>query len=192
MFNVRTFLSLVLTLYSMGQPLVAVEGDAWLSKGRRPDPSAKTISEIRAAEKRRIPLEIMLKSVDHFSAADPVVMTIMVTNLFDAPLVMNSRMLVNHTLLQGEISFRIVGPDGRKVEIQRLITPLSLRDDDFVLLDRGQSIQRAVNLSDLFGMTQKGIYKIQVSYHNEIDRVVGTRRAWKGIVWSDPVEILLH
>jgi hypothetical protein len=184
------FLLLTASLLAV-KPLGAMEGDAWLSKGRQPDSSAKTISEIRAAEMRRIPLDVMLKTSDHYSAGGPVVMTILITNLFDAPLLMNSRMLVNHLLLQGEISFRITGPDGRKVEIKRLITPLSLRENDFVTLTRGQSFQRTVDLSDLYGISQKGIYKVQVSYHNEIDHTVGSQRVWKGIVWSDPIEIQL-
>jgi len=169
----------------------AMDGDAMVSQGRQADPTAKTLSELHAAELRQIPLEVMLKSADHFSVGKPVMMTVVITNLFDNPLLMNSRMLVNHPLLQGEISFRILGPDHHKVEIVRLITPLSVRDNDFVILERGQSMQRSVDLSDLFTLTQKGTYKVQVSYHNEVDRVVGSQRAWKGIVWSDPLEIEL-
>jgi hypothetical protein len=173
------------------RPCGSVEADPWLSRGRRPDPAAKTISEIRAAEKRRIPLEVLLKASNHYRQDRPVEVTVIVTNLFDAPLLMNSRMLVNHPLLKGEVSFRIIGPDGKKVEIQRLITPLSLRDDDFEVLARGQSMQRTVDLSDLFGVKRKGIYKVQISYHNEVDHVLGTQRVWKGIVWSEPMDFQL-
>jgi len=175
----------------LARPCASVEADPWISAGRQPDPTAKTISEIRAAEKRRIPLEVLLKASGHYRAGGPVEVTIIVTNLFDAPLLMNSRMMVNHPLLKGEVSFRIIGPDGGKVEIQRLITPLSLKEDDFEALARGQSMQRAVDLSDLFGVTRKGIYKVQVSYHNEIDHAAGDQRAWKGVVWSEPVEVQL-
>ena len=173
------------------RPCVSVEADPWLSAGRQPDSTAKTLSEIRAAERRSIPLEVYLKVSNHYRAEGPVEVTVIITNLFDAPLLMNSRMLVNHPLLKGEVSFRIIGPDGKKVEIKRLITPLSLRDSDFEVLNRGQSMQRSVDLFDLFGIRQKGIYKIQVSYHNEVDQVSGNQRVWKGIVWSEPVEIRL-
>jgi len=132
-----------------------------------------------------------LKAANHYRTTGPVEVTVIVTNLFDAPLLMNSRMLVNHPLLKGEVSFRIIGPDGKKIEIQRLITPLSLRDDDFEVLTRGQSMQRSIDLGDLFGLKQKGIYKVQVSYHNEVDHIAGSQRAWKGIVWSEPVDIQL-
>jgi len=163
--------------------------DPYLSAGRAPDSTGQSISESREAERRRIPLEVQLKVANHYKAGRPIEVTILVTNLFEATLMMNSRMLVNHPLLQGEVSFRIRGPDGKKIEIQRLITPLSLRDEDFVLLDRGQSIQRSVDLSDLYGITRKGVYRVQVSYHNEIDNASGHQHAWKGVVLSDPVEI---
>jgi hypothetical protein len=160
-----------------------------LSAGRTPDPTAKTLSELRAAERRRIPLEVLLKTASRHDGGGPVEVTIIITNLFDAPLLMNSRMLVNHPRLQGELSFRITDPSGNRVEIQRLITPLSVRDEDFVTLTRGESMQRTVDLADLFGMTQKGVYKVQVCYHNEIDYRGQFLRAWKGTVWSEPVEI---
>jgi hypothetical protein len=169
----------------------AVE-DPLLSTDRQPDSTAKTLADIRAAEKRHIPLEVMLKTSNDYKAGGPVGVTIMITNLFDAPLVINRRMLVNHPLLQGEVSFRIIDPNGKKVNIQRLITPLSLRDEDFVTLNRGESMQRDVDLTDLFGITQKGVYTIQVSYHNDIDHVGETQHAWKGIVWSDPIELILN
>jgi hypothetical protein len=162
-----------------------------LSTGRAPDPTAKTLSEIRAAEKRRIPLEVLLKTGSRYAAGGPIEVTIIITNLFDAPLLMNSRMLVNHPRLQGELSFRIVDYSGHKVEIQSLITPLTVRDEDFVMLERGQSMQRTVDLADLYGMTQKGVYTIQACYHNEIDYRSPSQSAWKGIVWSEPVEIEL-
>jgi len=165
--------------------------DSLVSAGRQPDPTAKTLSEIRAAEKRRIPLEVLLKASERYSAGGPVNVTVVLTNLFDAPLLMNSRMLVNHPLLKGEISFQIIDSNGKKIDIQRLITPLSIRDQDFVTLDRGESMQRAVDLSDLFGLTQKGLYKVQAAYHNDADRV-GAQRAWRGVVWSEPIELRLE
>ena len=173
------------------RPASSMGEDAVLSAGRQADPTAKTLSEIRAAEKRRIPLEVLLKAGAHYQAGGPVDVTIIITNLFDAPLLMNGRMLVNHPLLQGELSFRIMDPQGKRIDIQRLITPLMTRDQDIVTLDRGQSMQRSVDLADLFGITRKGIYKVQVSYHNDIDRTVAAQHAWKGVVYSEPVEIQL-
>ena len=84
--------------------------DPWLSTGRQADPTAKTLSEIRASEKRRIPLEVLLKASENYSVGDAVNVTIIVTNLFDTPLLMNSRMLVNHPLLQGGNLLADYGP----------------------------------------------------------------------------------
>src|SRR4029077_3152745 len=153
---------------------------------------AKTVAEIRASEQRRNPLEGYVKTSENYAAGGPVEVTIIVTNLFDKPLMMNSRMLVNHPRLEGELSFRITDPSGQREEIKRFVTPLSLRDQDFVTLTRGESMQRTVDLADLFGISLKGSYSVQVCYHNEIDYTVQSRKAWKGLVWSEPVEVKLN
>ena len=165
----------------------------FLSAGRAPDSSQKTISELRAAERRRIPIEVAVKAASAYASQDPVEVTVMITNLFDEPLLMNRRMLVNHPRLQGELSFRVEGPDGQRCEIKRLITPMTLDDEDFVVLPRGQSIQRSVDLSDLYAMKLKGMYHVTAVYHNEIDHTDESNlRAWKGVVASEPIEIRLN
>jgi hypothetical protein len=173
------------------QSVGAIEANLGLSEGPQSDSTTNTLAEIRASEKRHIPLDVMLKASDHYTSGRPVIVTVLITNLFDLPVLLNSRMLVNHPLLQGEVSFYIIDPSGQRQEIKRLITPLSVRDNDFVILNRGQSIQRSVDLADLYGIDKKGHYKLLVSYHNEVDRSVDSNRAWTGIVWSDPIEIRL-
>jgi hypothetical protein len=166
--------------------------DPMLSSGRAPDSTAKVVAEIRDAERRRIPLEVVIKASEHYSVGGPVEVTVIVTNLFDTPLLMNSRMLVNHARLQGEVSFHITDPSGKRVDIKRYVTPLSIRDNDFVLLNRGESIQRTVDLADLYGINVKGTYKIQASYHNEVDHSNPSGHAWKGYVISEPIELTLN
>jgi len=188
----QTLLTFFIVMLVVAKAFAAAVADPWLSNGNQADPTTNSLSEIRASEKRRIPIEVQLKSGDKYRARGPVGVTVIITNLFDAPLIMNSRMLVNHPLLQGEVSFRIIGPDGQEIDIERLITPLSVREQDFITLHRGESIQRAVDLTDLFGIHRKGVYKIEVSYHNDVDYVDAAQHAWKGIVWSEPVEIRLY
>jgi hypothetical protein len=176
----------------VGRPVLAIETDLNLSEGRQPDPTAKALAEIRAADYRSIPLDVMLKTSAHYVAGGPVIVTVVITNLFDPPLLLNSRMLVNHPRLEGEVSFYIADQNGRRLEINRLITPLSVRNNDFVTLTRGESIQRSVDLADLYDLTGKGTYKIWVSYHNEMDVTGKSERAWKGFVLSDPIDISLE
>src|SRR5688500_12497107 len=109
---------LFIILLALSRASGAAVADPPLSACRQVDSTARTLAEIRAAERRRIPLEVQLKSADNYPAGGPVNVTIIVTNLFDAPLIMNSRMLVNHPLLKGEVSFRIVAEDGTRVDIQ--------------------------------------------------------------------------
>ncbi len=179
-------------LLALSMPAVASVADPMLSQGRAPDSSAKSISELRASERRKIPLEVYLKASSRLKAGEPVEVTIILTNLFPAQLLLNSRMLVNHPRLQGEVAFRITNGDDKPLLIQTLVTPLTMREEDFVLLAKGESIQRTVDLSDIYGMSHKGTYKVQAIYHNEIDFVSGKRRSWKGRVWSDPIEIELN
>jgi len=159
--------------------------DSYVSTGRAPDNTQKAVAEIRQAERRRIPIEVALQTAAAYKQGAPVEITVRVTNLFTAPLVMNRRMLVNHPRLEGEIAFKIIGPDGKARPFQRLITPMAIHDDDFVLLPRGQSIQRTVDLGDLYDLKEKGAYQIQVLYRNDLDQPLGTLRAWKGAVASE-------
>ena len=164
--------------------------DPWLSKGRAPDSTEKRLAEIRASERRKIPLDVALvTNQDNYSRSGPIPVTIIVTNLFDPPLVLNSRMLINFPRLPGEVYFRILDPDGRPLRMKRLVTPLALSEEDFVRLTRGRSIQRTVDLADLYDITRKGTYILDVCYHNEVDQIVNNLRAWTGIVASDVVKI---
>src|SRR5882672_6563356 len=107
--------ALVFVFLSIPQVSGSVSGvDPMLSTGRAPDPTAKTVAEIRASEQRRIPLEVYITASENYTAGDPVEVTVIVTNLFDKPLLMNTRMLVNHPRLEGELSFRITGPSGQR------------------------------------------------------------------------------
>src|SRR5579872_5885190 len=102
--------------------------DSWLSSGRTEDSTEKRISEIHDSERRRIPLDVSLKASDDYDRKGPVEVTVIVTNLFDKPVLLNRRMLVNHARLPGEVVFAILGPDRKLCEIQRLVTPMSVHD----------------------------------------------------------------
>lgn len=170
----------------MGAPVLAGT-DLYVSRGRSPDPTAKILAEIRESERRRIPIEVAVTTRQAYKGAG-IPVTITITNLFDNPLLLNSRMLVNHRLLPGELSFTVIGPDGRKCEFQRLVAALELTDADFVLLARGMSIQRTIDLADFFKMSRRGTYKVQAFYRNETDHLINGRKAWMGIAYSDLTE----
>jgi hypothetical protein len=172
-------------------PYLCAATEPVLTNRRAPSPGATTLKEIREAELRKIPLEVFIKAPAKRKAGEPVEVTVMVTNLFKAPLLMNSRLLVNHPRLAGEVAFRITDESGKFIQIEALVTPLSIREDDFVILGKGESIHRTVDLADVYGLTHKGTYKVQVFYHNEVDFVAENKRAWKGHVWSEPVQIEL-
>ena len=174
--------------------LLAVSGaramdDVMLSQGRAPDSSAKIMSELRDSERRKIPLEVAITARAHYPLNDAVPITITVTNLFDPPLLLNNRMLVNHRLLPGEISFIVVDPHGKRCDFQRLVSPGAVTNDDFLLLARGMSMQRTVDLADYFSLSTKGVYKVQAFYRNESGQLINGTRAWLGIAPSEVTEI---
>jgi len=139
-----------------------------------------------------VPLDVGLQASSSDKAHDPIDVTITLTNLFDAPLILNSRMLVNHPLLPGEVYFQIVGPDGNRLEVQHLATPRPVQEEDFVVLQRGHSIQRTLDLADLYGVKKKGVYRLRVCYHNEINHNIKGQLAWHGSLFSDPIEIQVN
>jgi hypothetical protein len=163
-----------------------------VSRGRAPDSTTTILSEMRDSERRRIPLEVALKARTHYPLGDPIPVTITITNLFDPPLLLNGRLLVNHRRLPGEVSFSITDPDGKRCDFQRLVSPMAVTNEEFVLLARGMSIQRTVDLADFFAMRKKGVYKVQAYYHNEMDLIVNGSRAWMGQVVSDVNEVSLQ
>ncbi len=165
--------------------------DPNISNGRSEDTTRQLLAEIRESERRLVPLEVSLKTSSGYGAGDPVSVTVILTNLFDAPVLINRRLLVNHPSLPGEVVFQIFGPDGKKCEIERAITPMSVHADDFVVLPKGQSVQRTVDLADLYPLKKKGVYKVKVSYHNELDQPVGSLRAWKGVISSGAVDVTI-
>jgi len=190
--SLRGHSSLLILLTAMASAQTFPAQDPWVSHGRKADSQTKILSEIRESERRKLPIEVALKARTEYKGKEPVAATISITNLFDKPILINSRMLVNHILLPGEVAFKITGPDGKKCEIQRLITPLTVGQDDFVLLPRGMSVQRTVDLSDIYPLTKKGTYKIEAIYHNELDGIQASYKAWRGQAKSDPIEITLH
>jgi hypothetical protein len=173
-------------------PFVSAFEEPRFSTGRRDDSTEKRVAEIRESEQRLIPLEVSLQAEAEYSRKSPVPVTITITNLFETPLVINRRMLVNHPRLEGEVFFKIQDANGNRVELERPVTPLAVREGDFVVLPKGHSIQRTFHLSDFYGLKKKGQYKIQVCYHNELDEYVDSQKAWKGLVSSEPVEIRIN
>jgi hypothetical protein len=165
--------------------------DVFISHGQMPDSNQKIMAEIREDEKRSMPLEVSIKARSSYALSDSIGVTVTVTNLFDPPLLLNSRLLVNHPRLPGELSFVIIDPNGKRCEFQRLVSPIAVRDEDFVSLGRGMSIQRTVDLADFFAMRKRGVYKVRAYYHNSEDYIVDGAHSWMGTLTSDPTEIEL-
>jgi len=188
---IGVMLSVVMTPF-LGAQTVFPSRDPWLSQGRKADSQTKILSEIRESDRRKIPLEVAVKARSEYARGETIQVTITVTNLFDQPVLLNTRMLVNHLLLPGEVAFRIIGPDGKKCEIQRLVTPLTVSADDFVIVPRGMSVQRSIDLADLYPITKKGVYQVQAIYHNELDGIQASYRAWRGQAESETIELTLR
>src|SRR5437879_1115391 len=66
--------------------------------------------------------EITLKTAPHHARNSPIQVTVLLTNISINPELINRRFLVNHPSLTGDIYFEVVGPDGRPLLFQRLVT----------------------------------------------------------------------
>src|SRR5689334_10275429 len=69
---------------------------------------------------REAHLVVVLKSKAHYSASQPVVVTVMLSNQSTDPLLINSRMLFNKYPANGEISFNIEGPGGKDYPLAKI------------------------------------------------------------------------
>lgn len=137
-------------------------------------------------------LIVYLKAKDHYSAWSPVIVTVMLSNQTNSPLLINSRMRTNRYPLDGELSFIIKGPNDKEFKLQKGVTPRDLLDGELSTLTVGETTEQAVDLTALYGVSKRGHYRIQVLYYNRFDLEKDGMKTWRGVIASEPVEITLQ
>jgi len=101
-------------------------------------------------------------------------------------------MLFNHYPLNGELDFVIEDAHKRKYPLRKAIVPRELRDSDLTVLRSGQTMEQVANLTDLYGLSKRGTYRVQVIYYNRADLEKNGLKTWRGAIASEPTQITLN
>jgi hypothetical protein len=142
---------------------------------------------------REAHLFVSLKSKARYSARQPVIVTVMISNQSTEPVLINSRMLFNKYPANGEISFNIEGPGSKEFPLLKVVSlPPDVRGDELTVLNAGETMEREADLTDMYGIHKKGTYKVQVIYYNKVDLKKNKLKTWRGSIASEPVEFSLR
>jgi hypothetical protein len=141
---------------------------------------------------REARLVVSLKNKAVYSAGDPILVTVMLSNQSQEPLLINARMLFNRYPLPGEVSFNIQGPREQNYPLLKAIAPQDIRNEDLAILTTGETMERQVDLNEFYGVRKRGKYKVQVVYYNSVDLEKDSLKTWRGSLASDPTEIELR
>jgi hypothetical protein len=137
-------------------------------------------------------LIVYLKAKEHFSSWNHVVVTVMLSNQTQGTLLINSRMRTNRYPLDGELSFIVLGPHEKEFKLQKAVTPRDLLDGELSTLRIGETTEQAVDLTELYGVSKHGTYRVQVLYYNRFDLEKNGLKTWRGVIASEPVEFTLQ
>lgn len=138
------------------------------------------------------PLKVVVETADSYRAGDAVPVKVVVTSISEDPVLVNARLLTNFEISEGELYFRIQDTQGKAYDFQALISPRDVNDQDFVLLDRGKSVEKSVDLRASYALKQPGSYQVAATYRNEYDWSSDGHKAWQGEVGSQPVTVRLQ
>ena len=124
-----------------------------------------------------------------YQSGDAIPVMLVLTNLGHENLLVNSRMAPNHPHApdsQRDIVFVITSPSGQKMQLNKFINMRAPKEDDFIILAAGETVERSINLEQIFSFVETGEYSIQAIYQNKADP--GTdESAWKGEISSEKV-----
>jgi hypothetical protein len=136
-------------------------------------------------------LVVSLKARAHYSSK-PVIVTVMLSNQSQEPLLINNRMLFNQYPRAGEIAFQIEGPHKAPYPLTKAVMPRDILDTDLTVLPPGQTMEQSADLTDMYALHKRGPYKVQVIYYNNIALEKDGLSTWRGTIASEPVELVLE
>ncbi|MEW6281143.1 MAG: hypothetical protein AB1758_21205 [Candidatus Eremiobacterota bacterium] len=109
-------------------------------------------------------------------------------NVSPRPLRVNGRLLVNWpNPSPHEVFFEVTGPRGYLLPFQLLVRAGDPLDEDYLLLEPGESTRYECDLAECFRIQSPGLYRLQAVYEN----VSGGEEVWSGRLRSNPLEFTL-
>lgn len=128
------------------------------------------------------------KSMYH--VGEPVSYMLLLRNVSDNPIVVNTRLLLNYDeTFPHEILLNVIGPDGGEKELIPIIRATDPVDTDFGELEAGSFFMKELYLNELFDLTTPGTYSIEAVYENYT--VPRGLDPWTGTLHSNPVTITI-
>ena len=122
-----------------------------------------------------------------FQSADAIPVTLVLTNQGHERLLVNRRMAPNHPHApdsQRDIVFVITAPSGQEMQLNKFINVRTPKEDDFLVLEAGETVERTIYLEQILSFVEIGEYSIQAIYQNATDPGTG-ESAWKGQISSE-------
>jgi hypothetical protein len=123
---------------------------------------------------------------------DDEVLTVVLSNRTGELLAVNARLLVNNPGSPpgyGELSLSVDGPPGYVNNTAFNVRTGPPPPGDFVVLERGASVEQSYRLRDYESLDVPGTYRIWVTYRNDIAESVGGLPAFVGAVSSEAAAI---
>jgi hypothetical protein len=124
---------------------------------------------------------------DVHSLSDNIQVKMKLKNIGDEILIINGRMAPNFSSapdLVRDIVFVITSPSGKDIQPAKYIGARPPKDDDFVELEAGGSIEKSFELGLIYNFTEIGQYSIRAIYQNVVDPE-SWGEAWKGEIRSN-------
>lgn len=135
-----------------------------------------------------------------FKVDEPVTCKLVLTNNGKTPLIVNGRFLVNQPFPNPhEVYFEITDESGKYLFFQLLVRAGEPTAGDFKTLAPGKKLLSTdymgivetggENLSQMYGMTKPGVYRVRAVYENRAEPKGMT--VWKGKLYSPTVTVTI-
>ena len=87
---------------------------------------------------------------------------------------------------QRDIVFVITAPSGLEMQLNKFINVRTPKEDDFMVLAAGETVERTIYLEQILNFVETGEYSIQAIYQSAADPGTG-ESAWNGQISSEKV-----
>jgi hypothetical protein len=133
---------------------------------------------------------------DSYRAGEPVEGTFTLRNSGAEPALVNARLGINSPYVPAQfrdLTVNVVAPSGDPLAFVARVNMGSPADQDFKLLQPGESVHGTFAINDFFELEQPGAYQVQATYHNQSEPShVNGHAVWKGELKSNPATITIQ
>ncbi len=136
---------------------------------------------------------VVTPQVPTVARGQPVRVTVRIENLGSHSVVVNCAFRINDEQvvpLAGDLFFKIEGPGGHRFPLKFLIRARGVQRADFVELALGGACDsRPIDLSEYYGVTEPGRYRIVAGYRSDRTGSEFGTRAVTGSLPSEPIDV---